>query len=79
MVLEKNVLYGGFEGTDEEICLHCQSLGEGLLRSLNQAANRIVLVNYIALFVNVQSPRIINYFPVIVAGRRNQWQRNQWQ
>lgn len=44
MVLKNPILYGGSEGTYEEICLHSQSLGEALLRSMNQAANRIVLV-----------------------------------
>lgn len=40
----KNILYGGFEGSDEEICLNSRSLGEALLNSLNRAGQRIVMV-----------------------------------
>lgn len=40
----ENVLYGGFEGSDAEICQNVQSLGEGLLNTLRAVGRKVVLV-----------------------------------
>lgn len=40
----ENILYGGFEGTDAEICENCESLGELLLKRLREAGPNTVLV-----------------------------------
>lgn len=44
MCASKNILYGGYEGPDEEVCLNTQSLGEALINSLRANGHRIVLV-----------------------------------
>lgn len=40
----ENILYGGYEGSDEEICLNTKSLGEALMNSFNSSGERTVLV-----------------------------------
>lgn len=72
MSVSKNILYGGYVGTDEEICLHAKSLGEALLNSLKTAGQRTVLVN---LLFNLRQNIWINLFHYHL-DRWNQWQRN---
>lgn len=40
----ENLLYGGYEGTDLEICENCESLGELLVKRLRNAGPNTVLV-----------------------------------
>lgn len=40
----KNILYGGYEGSDTEICENCESLGELLVKRLRAAGENTVLV-----------------------------------
>lgn len=46
-----NILYGGYEGPDDEVCLNAQSLGEALLNKLRASGDRIVLVNFHTFFI----------------------------
>lgn len=46
----KNILYGGFEGSDEEVCFNSKSLGEALYSNLHAAGHRIVLVDFLHYF-----------------------------
>lgn len=39
-----NILYGGYEGSDAEICENCESLGELLIKRLRIAGHNTVLV-----------------------------------
>lgn len=39
-----NILYGGYEGSDTDITENVQSLGEMLVRKLNAAGRKVVLV-----------------------------------
>lgn len=41
----KNILYGGFEGTDEEICENKRSLGEFVMSTLQKSEDDILLVS----------------------------------
>lgn len=41
----KNILYGGFEGTDEEICENKSSLGEFVMSTLQKSGDDILLVS----------------------------------
>lgn len=38
------ILYGGFEGKDDEICENATSLGELLLRKFSEAGDKVLLV-----------------------------------
>lgn len=40
-----NILYGGFEGSEEEVCEGTKSLGEALVNKLRTAGQKIVLVS----------------------------------
>lgn len=39
-----SILYGEFEGTDEQICENTKSLGEFLLKKLQEHGDHILLV-----------------------------------
>lgn len=41
----KNILYGGFLGTDEVICENKRSLGEIMLSKLDEANESVILVS----------------------------------
>lgn len=60
-----NILYGGYEGTDAEVCLNAQSLGEALLNKLKASGNRIVLVNWfvhLSLLIILNGNKKIQFF-----------------
>ncbi|XP_031619823.1 luciferin 4-monooxygenase-like [Contarinia nasturtii] len=40
-----NILYGGYEGSEEDVCEGAKSLGEALLNKLRAAGQRIVLID----------------------------------
>lgn len=42
----KNILYGGYEGSDTEICENCESLGELLIKRFRTAGEDIILVRH---------------------------------
>lgn len=44
MNTKSNILYGGFEGSDKEICQNAESLGEAILNKLRDADRKIILV-----------------------------------
>lgn len=46
----ENILYGGYEGTFDEVCEGAKSLGEALFNKLRTAGRRIVLVNLNVFF-----------------------------
>lgn len=45
----ENVLYGGYEGSDAEICENCESLGELLVKKLRLAGKDTVLVRQLSI------------------------------
>lgn len=53
-----NILYGGSEGIDSEICENCKSLGEFLLKKFQEADDNILLVicgiklNHLCVVIN---------------------------
>lgn len=51
-----NILYGGYEGSDCEICENSQSLGEVILNKFRALDDKIVLV-YCDCCVNDQNKR----------------------
>lgn len=48
---EKNILYGGDLGSDKEICDQTKSLGEYVLKKLQDGGDKVILVS--ALLSNV--------------------------
>lgn len=48
---DKNVLFGGDDGTDEEICHNARSMGEALANKLRFKGESIVLVTCVFCFV----------------------------
>lgn len=42
-----NILYGGYEGGENEICQNAKSLGEALLNKLRAADRKIILVKMV--------------------------------
>lgn len=46
-----SILYGGFEGADENICENTKSLGEFLLKKLQEHGDHVLLVMLFAVFI----------------------------
>lgn len=44
-----NILYGGFEGTDNEICENKRSMGEFILNKFQEAENKVLLVRMLRI------------------------------
>lgn len=49
MSMKNNILYGGYVGSDKEICQNAQSLGEAILNKLREADQKIILVKCLLL------------------------------
>lgn len=46
MMTEENVLYGGFEGTQQDLVGNATSFGEVLLQKLKDAGNSVLFVSF---------------------------------
>lgn len=45
----ENIMYGGFEGSESEICENSRSLGELVLRKFQENSSKVILVCLITL------------------------------
>lgn len=46
-----HILYGGFEGTDREVCDNTSSFGEFMQKNLIQSGSKVILVNILHCFL----------------------------
>lgn len=51
---ERYILYGGFEGNENDICGSSKSLGEFLLIKLYEAGDSVLLVSVCTILIYVQ-------------------------
>lgn len=49
---DKNIVYGGDDGTDQEICHNARSMGEAMINKLRSKGESIVLVTIFYFILN---------------------------
>lgn len=61
----QNILYGGYEGSDAEICENCESLGELVIKRLQTAGQRTVVVRH-KIKTHTTNIRLTNVFFLVL-------------